>query len=447
MTLPPYKIQYKKYLDRFCEKFFVFALLFFNRLRTSRSYLFVAPAHRAYRSYLGRMAQNKLFAYALIIVPISTLGAPLHTPVDFSTKPLLGGAQYSETASAQLPPHTVSDARLVSDTEIVFIFDAPVNSESVHVDIYPSHPIETKWDDTFHTLSISPHTTWAPGTHYSIALTLGDSDGPSTFYSFRSDGYPQITAQEPNADVKDFVIENGKSFDVILDRSVESFDFRIVGRDLLPLEQELIPSERVLRATIKGVTETAKVMDFIVYAKQKEQSNAYFYPIGKVTFEARLPQPTIWPKEAQERTTLAVERVIPKVTEGKYIDIDLNARLTTLFEDGVAVKSFVNSPGAKETPTLTGTFKVENKGLRPISRSFGVYLPYWMAFTPDGLYGIHDLVEWPANHPDFPNSPGGGKESIASIDAAVSPGCVRHDSENSAELYAWADVGTPIIIY
>jgi lipoprotein-anchoring transpeptidase ErfK/SrfK len=75
---------------------------------------------------------------------------------------------------------------------------------------------------------------------------------------------------------------------------------------------------------------------------------------------------------------------------------------------------------------------------------FQVYLPHWLAFTPDGLYGFHGLIVWPKGHEEMPS---GGKESIKSIGNAVSAGCVRHDAENSQFLYKWAEIGTQVVIY
>jgi lipoprotein-anchoring transpeptidase ErfK/SrfK len=156
------------------------------------------------------------------------------------------------------------------------------------------------------------------------------------------------------------------------------------------------------------------------------------------------PEPHEWPEEFAKRIEIAKRSTEPKIKEGKYIDVNLAAQVTTLFENGLFIASFINSSGAMETPTPIGTFQIHNKNPYALSGMFGVYLPYWMAFTEDGKYGFHDLIVWPEGHKDMPQ---GGKESERSLGNAVSPGCVRHDAKNSTFIYDWSDVGTPVMIY
>lgn len=87
--------------------------------------------------------------------------------------------------------------------------------------------------------------------------------------------------------------------------------------------------------------------------------------------------------------------------------------------------------------TPTGEFKVHNKNPRAWSRTYGLYMPYWMAFVPSGKYGIHELPEWP----------GGYKEGANHLGTPVSHGCVRLGVGSAKAVYEWAEVGTPIVIY
>ncbi len=427
----------------FHEKFSLVLLLFANRLRTSGAYVRVAPAHRAYRSYITKMVQNRAFVYALIIVPASTVIVSLPN-VDAASAVSI---PKTENVRSTAVVTSIGDSSLMLTEEIIFEFDAPQKEKDVSVDVFPQVDTISYWNEEYTTLSIAPKNLWDAGTHYSVALTLGSVSGPATFYNFRADGYPRVKRHIPDISEKNFVVEQGSELNIYFDRPIDDFDFRGISRDGITAQQEVLPESKEVKLTFNEALEEGKEIEFILYSKHKSQSNDQYFPVDTIALSARAPQPLQWPSDSTEREILSIDRTIPKITEGKYIDINLDARLTTLFEDGEAVASYVNSPGASSTPTPVGQYKVENKGLKPLSRSFGVYLPYWLAFTPDGLYGIHDLVEWPPDHPDYPNSPQGGKESIASIDSAVSPGCVRHDSENSLSIYEWAEVGTPIIIY
>jgi hypothetical protein len=66
-----------------------------------------------------------------------------------------------------------------------------------------------------------------------------------------------------------------------------------------------------------------------------------------------------------------------------------------------------------------------------------LYMPYWMAITPDGKYGIHELPEWP----------GGYKEGANHLGRPVSHGCVRLGVGAAKTVYEWASEGTTVVVH
>ena len=78
---------------------------------------------------------------------------------------------------------------------------------------------------------------------------------------------------------------------------------------------------------------------------------------------------------------------------------------------------------------------VKNKIDRAFSKTYGLYMPFWMAFTYNG-YGIHELPEWP----------GGYKEGEDHLGIPVSHGCVRLGVNSAEQIYNWSEVGTPVIV-
>ena len=86
--------------------------------------------------------------------------------------------------------------------------------------------------------------------------------------------------------------------------------------------------------------------------------------------------------------------------------------------------------------TPTGVFNVRNKINVAYSRKYRLYMPYWMAFTPWG-HGIHEL-------PVFKN---GKREGANHLGRPVSHGCVRLGIGPAQTTYAWANVGTPVVIH
>ncbi|MDO8599377.1 MAG: L,D-transpeptidase, partial [bacterium] len=69
-----------------------------------------------------------------------------------------------------------------------------------------------------------------------------------------------------------------------------------------------------------------------------------------------------------------------------------------------------------------------------------LWMPRWMNFTgrgaPPGLYGIHELPEWRS----------GKKEGENHLGVPVSGGCIRLGVGPAQSIYAWADVGTTVVV-
>ncbi len=126
-----------------------------------------------------------------------------------------------------------------------------------------------------------------------------------------------------------------------------------------------------------------------------------------------------------------------RIADGKYIDVNLATQILSLFEDGQLVDTYIISSGKSGMETPKGTHTVVNKSCRAWSRKYGVFLPYWMAITPGGSFGIHEVPEWPD----------GGKEGAGELGLPVSHGCVRLGNGAAERVYDWADIGTPVVVY
>lgn len=131
--------------------------------------------------------------------------------------------------------------------------------------------------------------------------------------------------------------------------------------------------------------------------------------------------------------TLPTEAIIK---EGKYIDINTATQTLAIFQDGKILGAYPVSTGKASMPTPTGTFKVRGKTLRAYSRKYGLYMPFWMAFTGAG-HGIHELPEWP----------GGYKEGQNHLGIPVSHGCVRLGIGPAETVYNFADIGTSVVVH
>lgn len=396
----------------------------------------------SYTSYMQKMLKSHAFTFAMVVVPVSSLSA-IEIPHSTPNEPY---KRLNVIEQAVITPQD-SDANLALDEIIVFDFSKEMDPQKVFVDIFPKIDVDKKWNEDLTKLSIKPKHIWASGERYTVALTEHIPESAGRLYNFVANGYPKVTHQSILPDQLDFVLDEEASLDVSFDRDIEQYDFKAVAKTPLVITHEKLTQERTLRISFGEAIDETKKVTLVLYAKHKLSESEEFYPVGDVTFIARTPSPEAWPEEQEERVELSRLKTIPKITQGKYVDVNIDMRVTTLFENGLPIDSFTNIPDAGKIATPVGEFKVENKGLRPISKKYGVYLPFWIAFTPDGLHGMHDLVEWPADHPDYPESFKDGKETLTKIRPKISPGSIRHGSEQSTTLYDWADIGTPIIIY
>jgi hypothetical protein len=155
------------------------------------------------------------------------------------------------------------------------------------------------------------------------------------------------------------------------------------------------------------------------------------------TFTTLPSLPGTWSTDLQTRLVEAKRFTRPQRISGKYIDINLKSQVMTIFEEGNLVDAFVVSSGLAGMDTPKGEYTIHNKALRPWSKRYLLYMPYWMAITPDGKYGIHELPEWP----------GGYKEGANHLGRPVSHGCVRLGVGAAKTVYEWASEGTPVIIH
>lgn len=125
------------------------------------------------------------------------------------------------------------------------------------------------------------------------------------------------------------------------------------------------------------------------------------------------------------------------VYPGKYIEIDVSARQKLrLWVGEKLIATYTISSGKAGYRTPTGHYRISSKNPRAYSSKYGLYMPYWMAFTGAG-HGIHELPEWP----------GGYKEGANHLGIRVSHGCVRLGVGAAGHAYGWSPIGTPVYIH
>ncbi len=128
----------------------------------------------------------------------------------------------------------------------------------------------------------------------------------------------------------------------------------------------------------------------------------------------------------------------------KYIEVDISQQKMYLFKGNNLYKTYKVSTGS-DYPTPVGKFAIINKVGLGFSTIYNVWLPWWMGFSYsnelNAYFGIHEqpyiLTE-------------GGKPLIADprpIGTPSTGGCIALSPGAAREVYAFADIGTPVYIY
>lgn len=129
---------------------------------------------------------------------------------------------------------------------------------------------------------------------------------------------------------------------------------------------------------------------------------------------------------------------------GKYIEVDISQAKMYLFKDGKILKSYKVSTGS-DYPTPTGKFEILNKVGLGYSNIYQDWLPWWMGFAYsrelNAYFGIH---EQPYTLTADGKIVSAGPAAIGTPNTG---GCVALAPGAAREVYAFADIGTPVYIF
>jgi len=131
-----------------------------------------------------------------------------------------------------------------------------------------------------------------------------------------------------------------------------------------------------------------------------------------------------------------------QVTTDKRIEVDLTNQRVYGFENGQKIYDFLTSTGTwGRTPT--GTFKIWTKirsqKMSGGSRALGTY--YYLPNVP------YILFFYNSNYPKQLGYSLHGTYWHENFGVVMSHGCINMKTEEVAQIFAWADLDTPIIIY
>lgn len=326
---------------------------------------------------------------------------------------------------------------------LVVDFSRAVDAASLtgKISLTPVIPFATEWHDFGKRLVITPDENWALDMRYQLGIGQGKTSvlSRTPIVSFAIDGpkLPKLLSVSPTDGARDVILGVEDPIRVEFDRSVKDFyiDFRFDPAVAVVYQNN--PEKTIFDILPSEELQPGKPYQLSIETRFRNADDEAYQPIGKTVFTTLPPRPVKAASDFATRIEEAKRFTRAKERAGKYIDVNLSAQVMTLFEDGRAVDAYIISSGKRGMDTPTGTFAIENKALRPWSKKYSLYMPYWQAITPDGKYGIHELPEWP----------GGYKEGANHLGTPVSHGCMRLGIGSAKRVYEWAPVGTPVMVY
>lgn len=348
-------------------------------------------------------------------------------------------ARITETRP-ELDLTTVGNVKSESAIGIVFLSSVKTEGFVEGIRVSPSADMSFEWKDDDMKLLIRPKSQWEFGTRYTVSLPAGKTRWlgmiPETTLVFETWAPPSVASVSPEDGARDVLLGAEDPVVVTLDRPAKDSFLEFSFNDAGAIVYEIDPQKSEFRILPSDI-QSGKRYTLVVRARHREGSDDSFAKIYEGSFETLPPKPSAWAKDFPTRLLEAKRYTDPAITTGKYIDVNISSQVMTIFENGTALDAFMISSGKRGMDTPTGTFSIHNKTPRAWSKTYGLYMPYWMAIVPGGKFGIHELPEWP----------GGYKEGTNHLGIPVSHGCVRLGVGPAKRVFEWADIGTPIVIY
>jgi len=326
---------------------------------------------------------------------------------------------------------------------ITLHFSQSMDTESLSskINFSKAIPITLNWQEKDTRLVLTPQTAWPIASSFTLSIGQGQTKyftkNKPVAIAITTAEVPKISSISPAPSSRDVLLDIEDPIKVTFSQPVEGFyiDFRV---DDVPAVVNQIASERTAFEVLpQNALSPGKEHTLDIYAKWKEENDETYTSLSHSTFTTLVPPPITPIANVSSRTEEAKKFTSAKKLTGKYIDINLASQVMTIFENGEALDTYMVSSGKRGMETPKGEFTIHNKADRPWSKKYGLYMPNWMSFVPSGLFGIHELPEWP----------GGYKEGVSHLGTPVSHGCVRLGTGPAKRVFEWAEIGTPVVIY
>lgn len=328
------------------------------------------------------------------------------------------------------------------DAPVEITFTSPVIRETIekNINIFPQADYELKWGNENKKLTLIPKGVWNAGSAYDVKINGGRSIFLTKLLfqaSFETANVPKLikTVPEDGATQVEPTLES--PLEVFFDKPLNNFIVTVSIVPRVQLAYQLSEDQKSIKFLPKQDLTAGQKYSIEVKIRHKKESEELAVSAGSFSFVIKNPEPEVWDKDPQIRLRQAIEFTPAKITQGRYIDINLKYQTMVIFEQGKPLDAFLVSSGKRGMDTPEGEFQIRNKARRVWSKKYSLFMPYWMALVPSGEFGIHELPEWP----------GGLKEGQNHLGIPVSHGCVRLGVGPAEKVFNWVEVGTPVVIH
>lgn len=329
------------------------------------------------------------------------------------------------------------------DKPVIINFPKPVDVKYYKdaIEVSPTTPMKAVINDELNQIIITPKTIWKTDTQYSVSIPTGRAKNlmqiNSLEFGFKTIAYPKVLEVLPRDGEKDVILDIEDPIKIEFEKSTEHFfiDFRLSPS--VAVEYQNNEDKTEFNILPKELLKEGTQYKLEIFAKPEGMEDSFYNKLSETSFTTLPPKPKTWSQNLVERVEEAKKFTQAKIRSGKYIDVNLTTQIMTIFEDGKIVDSFLISSGKRGMDTPKGNHQIYNKHPRPWSKKYGLFMPFWMAITSDGKFGIHELPEWP----------GGYKEGQNHLGIPVSHGCMRLGIGPAETVYNWAEIGTPVLVY
>lgn len=327
------------------------------------------------------------------------------------------------------------------ELKIVFDKSIDVNYYKDKIKISPEASMQAVINENLDEIIIKPKTAWRVSTQYEIFLPEGRTKNylqiKASSFKFKTADYPKVLAVKPENGAVDVSLDIEEPIVVQFDKSTEGFfvDFRLTPEANPQYQND--QEKKQFSILSKDLLQPGKQYNLKIFIKAKQAKDETYQQIYETSFTTLPPKPKTWSQDLAQRIVEAKRFTVPRIEMGKYIDVNLSTQVMTIFENGLALNSFLISSGKRGMDTPKGDHQIYNKNPRPWSKQYGLYMPFWMAITADGKYGIHELPEWPSGY----------KEGQNHLGIPVSHGCMRLGVNSAETVYNWAEIGTKVVVY